>query len=179
MAKNISLFLGCCFLVLALCSFNNNSLRVCVLNCARDEVGVKESTGNNDGERVERYLRHIGLTKGNPWCAASQAFIFSSCGAPNPKSAYCPDWFHEIDVIYQRGTQKDDFDVCTPGDLFGLYFAEKGRIAHMGMIEGVEGQRVTTLEGNTNDTGGREGDGFYRKYRLKNQIYAVSKHIKD
>lgn len=179
MAKNTYLFLCSGLLIVTLCSFNNRSLRPCVVACAKDEIGVKERTGNNDGERVERYLQETGLKKGNPWCAAVQAYLYSCCNIKNPKSAYCPDWFRKKDVIYQRNTTKKDFDVCRPGDLFGLWFTEKGRIAHMGMIEKVEGQKVTTLEGNTNDEGGRDGDGFYRKYRLKNQIFAVANHIKD
>lgn len=185
MAKNVYLFIGSCFLIVALCGFNNSPViegrttRDCVLGCAREEVGVKERTGNNDGDRVKLYLASTGLSEGYPWCAAVVAFLFGLCAADNPGSAYCPDWFKSGDVIYRRGSDKNDFDVCRPGDLIGIWFSDKRRIAHMGMIEDVEGQKVTTLEGNTNEAGGRDGEGFYRKYRLKNQIYAVSNHLKD
>jgi len=109
------------------------------------------------------------------------AFVFNICGVASPSSAYCPDWFKTNDIIYKRNSSKNDFDKCQPGDLIGIWFSSKGRIAHMGMIESVEGQKVTTLEGNTTDSDpmNRDGDGFFRKYRLKNQIYAVSNHIKD
>jgi len=186
MAKNVYLFIGSCFLIVALCGFNNSpviegkSTRDCILDCARNEVGIVERTGNNDGERVEQYLSSTGLGRGYPWCAAVMSFLFGLCWADNPKSAYCPDWFKGSDVIYRRGSNKNDFDVCQPGDLLGIWFSDKGRIAHMGMIEEINGGRVTTLEGNTTDfSNSRDGDGFYRKYRLKNQIYAVSNHIKD
>jgi len=149
------------------------------LSCARNELGVTERTGNNDGERVEQYLSSTGLGKGHPWCAAVMAFIFGLCWEDSPKSAYCPDWFKGDNVIYRRGSNKNDFSVCREGDLFGIWFSDKGRIAHMGMIETVDGQKVTTLEGNTNDAGSRDGEGFYRKYRLKSQIYAVSNHVKE
>jgi len=31
------------------------------------EVGVREQSGKNDGERVEAYLAYVGLKKGNPY----------------------------------------------------------------------------------------------------------------
>jgi len=150
-----------------------------LVGCAVDEIGVKERTGNNDGKRVEQYLRHTGLGKGFPWCAACQSFIYSKCGVMNPGSAYCPDWFKKKYVVYQRGVaSKSKFEVCKKGDVFGIWFAEKGRVAHMGMIESIEGNLVVTLEGNTGGDGGRDGDGFYRKYRLKKQIFNVANYIK-
>lgn len=190
MAKNAYLFIGSCCIVLALCGFDNGTLeggregltdRECVVTCAKEELGVKEKTGNNDGDRVKLYLAVTGLSEGYPWCAACMAFVFNICGVASPSSAYCPDWFKTNDIIYKRNSSKNDFDKCQPGDLIGIWFSSKGRIAHMGMIESVEGQKVTTLEGNTTDSDpmNRDGDGFFRKYRLKNQIYAVSNHIKD
>lgn len=140
-------------------------------------MGVKERTGNNDGERVERYLRAVGLTKGNPWCAASMAFVYNSCRIPNPMSGYCPDWFRAPYLVYQRNLHGlDDFNTAKPGDVFGIWFNSKNRIAHMGMIEEVNGGYVTTLEGNTNEAGSRDGDGFMRKYRLVDQVYAVANY---
>lgn len=62
-------------------------------------------------------------------------------------------------------------------DVFGLYFPEKGRIAHVGFIETWGAKTVTTVEGNTNEAGSREGDGVYRKIRLTRQIYAVARYI--
>lgn len=96
----------------------------------------------------------------------------------NPVSAYCPDWFKKSKVIYQRGLKGKDKFTGERGDVFGIWFAENGRVAHMGMIETIEGNLVVTLEGNTGDNGGRDGDGFYRKYRLKSQIFTVANYIK-
>lgn len=64
------------------------------------------------------------------------------------------------------------------GDVFGIWFEDRGRIAHIGFVMKWEMRRVTTVEGNTNDAGGRDGDGVYKKYRLTNQIYMVSDFIR-
>lgn len=40
-----------------------------------------------------------------------------------------------------------------PGDVFGIYFTSKNRIAHVGFIDEVKANHYVTLEGNTNDAG--------------------------
>lgn len=61
-----------------------------------------------------------------------------------------------------------------PGDIFGIYFPEKGRIAHVGFVDQWDGKWLITVEGNTNESGSREGDGVYRKRRLVSSISKVS-----
>jgi len=63
------------------------------------------------------------------------------------------------------------------GDIFGLYFPDKNRIAHTGFIDQWDGAWLITVEGNTNVSGGREGDGVYRKRRLVKSIYQVARYI--
>ena len=65
----------------------------------------------------------------------------------------------------------------TTGDIFGLYFPEKKRIAHVGFVDQWDGTWMVTVEGNTNNSGNREGDGVYRKRRLVRSIYKVARHI--
>lgn len=40
------------------------------------QVGTIEKSKQNDGE-VEKYLQSVGLTKGNPYCAAGQYYCFN------------------------------------------------------------------------------------------------------
>ena len=62
-------------------------------------------------------------------------------------------------------------------DVFGIYFPEKKRIAHVGFVDAWDGTWLTTVEGNTNVLGSREGDGVYRKRRLVSSIYKVARYI--
>ncbi|MCX7909859.1 MAG: hypothetical protein N2560_10160 [Ignavibacteria bacterium] len=41
-----------------------------------EQVGVRERTNKNDGTEVEKYLRSVGLSKGNAYCVAGQYFCF-------------------------------------------------------------------------------------------------------
>lgn len=47
------------------------------LSVATGEIGVRERTGNNDGERVAMYLASVGLVQGNPYCYAGQYWSFT------------------------------------------------------------------------------------------------------
>ncbi|MDP3469498.1 MAG: hypothetical protein Q8S11_14250 [Daejeonella sp.] len=65
----------------------------------------------------------------------------------------------------------------TTGDVFGIYFPEKKRIAHVGFIDSWDGTWLITVEGNTNTSGHPEGDGVYRKRRPVRSIYRVARYI--
>lgn len=141
------------------------------------EIGTREETGRNDGKDVEKYLRYVGLGKGYAWCAAFVSWSLGEAGIKNPKSAWSPAMFPAGSVVWKR-TWKVSGTPST-GDVFGIYFASLKRIAHVGFIDTWgEGDYAITVEGNTNDAGSREGDGVYRKRRLKRQIYAVSSFIR-
>ena len=141
------------------------------------EIGTKELNGHNDGVRVEEYLHSCGLKKGEPWCAAFVCWTFKKAGIKAIVSGYSPNWFTSKYVIYFRG--KKNNLIPQTADVGGIFFADKGRIAHTFFIdEWPPGSSTTiTVEGNTNSQGSREGEGCYRKRRLKTQIYKVSRYI--
>jgi len=141
------------------------------------EIGVKEGALDNTGERIEEYLAVTGLGAGYAWCAAFVSWGFAEHSIAAPKSAWSPDWFPDSAVVYTRGVQ-DSF-VGGPADVIGVWFSSKNRIAHVGVIEDVSDSYVMTIEGNTNDAGGREGDRVMRKKRFKRQIYSVSSWFGD
>ena len=140
------------------------------------ELGVRE-TGFNKGQRVEEYLRAANLKAGNAWCAAFITWTFKQVGIKAVVSGYSPNWF-QSNIVYKRDDNINRNYVATVGDVFGLYFANKGRIAHVGFIDSRQGDYYITVEGNTNEAGSREGDGVYRKRRHIKTIYAISRWIK-
>lgn len=138
------------------------------VDTAASYVGVRERTGRNDGEEVERFLAHVGLAPGYAWCAAFVSYCLDRGGADSPpRSAWCPSLMGGGVAIDPRGGG------LAPGDVFGVYHGAKGRVAHVGFIEGVEGDWVVTIEGNTNRGGGREGDGVYRRRRRRGSLWGA------
>lgn len=162
------------------------SIRNQVQRIYTTELGVKEKTGRNDGRRVEEYLRQVGLKRGDPWCAAFICWVFDQAGVKNPHTGWSPGLFPKEKVIWQRkiGFQLSekllkDSHVPLPqrGDVFGIWFPEKQRIAHAGFVDQWSGTWLITVEGNSNEAGSREGDGVYRKRRLVKSVSQVSNFI--
>ena len=164
-------------IALVCCSFSGDPIRDKVRKTYSAEVGVREKTGHNDGVKVETYLRYIGLGKGYAWCAAFVCWTYGQSGVKNPRSGYCPDLFTKKYVIYKRGAKTGNVIKPQYGDIFGIYFQEKKRIAHTGFVDDWGDKYAITTEGNTNEAGSREGDGVYRKRRLKSSIYEVANYI--
>lgn len=177
MAKRISCFILICFVF---CingnSYGQSAVSACVQKTYTAEIGIREATGHNDGTRVEQYLKAAKSQKGNAWCAAFVYWTFEQCqyisiSAP----AWSPSWFPSQRVIYSRTNTTVNSNQPQPGDVFGLYFESKKRIAHVGFIDIWGTDWVITVEGNTNEAGSREGDGVYKKRRPKRTIYKVAR----
>jgi hypothetical protein len=116
------------------------------------------------------YNACVGNAPGSAWCAAFVAWRVQEAAkelhmtARWPMKGYCPtiaNW------------AKANGWVCPkplPGHAVIYWFADAGRWAHIGIIESVspDGKTITTIEGNTNEDGGREGYGVFRKVRRWN-----------
>lgn len=179
MAKNKIIVLCLLFFIVGAGLFgqNTDSLRLRVIEIYSHEIGIKEATGNNDGQRVEEFLSVTGLGRGNPWCAAFVAWTFNQAGIETVRSAWSPDWFPSDKTIYTRG--KAGNKTPQQADVFGILFPNLGRIAHVGFIDQWPDNSpfIITVEGNTNNDGSREGNQTCKKRRLKKQIYKASRWI--
>lgn len=141
------------------------------------EIGVREATGKNDGARVEQYLKATHLPKGNPWCAAFVTWTYLQVDPDivTPRSAWAPSWFTK-NIVYERGKPIKDI---RRADTFGIYYAKDKRIGHIGFIDQWDhgNDYFISVEGNTNNAGSNEGDGVYRKRRLKRAVFKISRWI--
>lgn len=176
MPKNYHIIISILFIALLIgrtygCTLKQNEVR----KTYTAEIGVRE-TGFNKGKRIEEYLRSANLKPGNAWCAAFITWTFKQCDIKAVVSGYSPNWF-QSNVVYKRDDNINRHYSAAAGDVFGLYFESKKRIAHVGFIDKQEGNYYITVEGNTNEAGSREGDGVYRKRRHIKTIYAISRWI--
>ncbi|MEO8589411.1 MAG: hypothetical protein ABI432_08595 [Flavobacteriales bacterium] len=147
---------------------------------------MREATGHNDGVEVEHMLAMVGMPKGCSWCGA---FVYTAmceagvgCVSAGVRAfAWAPAWHPPARRVWTkaRGINSkfagSGERLVMPGDVFGLYFTNLGRIGHVGLVVRDEGKFLVTLEGNTNDAGSREGDGVFHKRRRKDQVYCVSR----
>lgn len=140
--------------------FNQAKVYKPLIPIAQAELWVREKTGNNDGTRVEEYLAAVGLKKSQPYCAAFVSWVFKQAGYDKPRTGWSPALFPTDKLV----------KAAAPGNVFGIYFPALKRIGHCGLVERVDGDWINSIEANTNGSGGREGDGVYRRIRNRKTI---------
>lgn len=151
--------------------------REAVVITAIQEIGVREEGGNNRGERIGQYLAATGLGQGHPWCAAFTKFVYEENTIPTPgATAWSPSWFPKSRTYWSRG---NDPATIQKADIFGLHYTNLGRIGHVGIIEKVDDKWLYTIEGNTGDDQGRDGDVVRRHKRSIKTITKISNWIEE
>lgn len=129
-----------------------------VLAVAAAEVGYREGPGNST-----KYGQWYGMN-GVAWCAIFVSWVAAHAGAALiiPRHAYTPAgvrWFRDAGRWGSRARRGAVVYFDFPGD--GVE-----RVSHVGFVEAVNADgSLTTIEGNTGPSGGREGDGVWRKRR--------------
>lgn len=169
MAKNKRYLI---LILLLLCGRSVNYSNDCIESAYLGQVGVRELTKHNDGQRVEEYLRTVNMPKGNAWCAAFVKWCLQQCDIPNNVTAWAPTAANPKNIVYKHGSFLKQYE---PGDVFTIYSYKLNRVAHTGFVHRIDGNSVTTVEGNTNNNGSREGDGVYIRTRPLYSIYTISR----
>jgi hypothetical protein len=137
------------------------------------EVGVREKSNRNDGERIGQYLGYTGLGEGYAWCAAFVSWCFKEVGRDTPRTAWSPSLFPSKRIIWRKGDRLPTVGAQPQkGDVFAIWYPNLKRIGHAGFVDDWGDSMVITVEGNTSEGGKQEG--VFRKRRPTNSIYAVA-----
>jgi hypothetical protein len=142
------------------------------LDTLQSFIGVTETTGRNDGPEIARMLAVCGMGEGNPWCAAYIALALTKNNLSPPNAcAWSPSYFPESKIVWRKGESK----LIPEGAVFGLWFNNLNRVAHVGVVVKDTGRGwVITMEGNTNADGSRDGNMAATRMRKKSQLYVAS-----
>jgi hypothetical protein len=153
--------------------------RVLQIAAGEEAKHVREVPKNsNKGPEVSEYLRRAGVPPGNSWCCAFVYWCFDEAaqamGRANPmvKTAGCLDHWNRAAgkgaARIPAAQAKNDPSLIKPGMIFIMDHG--GGLGHTGLIESRSGGLLTTVEGNTDATRGREGGGVYRLTRKIGEI---------
>lgn len=156
--------------------------RTVLVDIAREELGIRE-TSKNQGPGIAKYWPATSYPEGyknrEPYCAAyacwlimeamARGYALGLTSSTRPREAavrYFVSWARQ----------------ATSGALIfgpsnGLYFPEPGDLVyyqftaahpdHIGIVEDFTGSYLKTIEANTDGSGGRDGDGVYRRTRIQ------------
>lgn len=124
--------------------------------------------GSNRGPRVEQIQKAGGCGPGDPWCCCAVVCWYqegaSALGihSPLPITGYCPtlvEWGRHYGRLKPATEAK-------PGDPVAFWHSDMGRYAHFGICRENRGDgTLVTIEGNTSNTGSREGIGVFQSVR--------------
>lgn len=128
-----------------------------VLELAREQLGIVEATGKNDGLPSTRYMGG----RQEPWCAHLIAWLFREVGAPLPGDVVpTPSRANPLAGVahLERVCAEHGWQVSSPmrGDIivFGSREeSDKGPGMHIGIVEVATWPSATigTIEGNSSD----------------------------
>jgi hypothetical protein len=142
-----------------------------LVSVAKAEVGIQESRAGGHWVNDSKYNRWLGRIPGYardgygyPWCAAFVAWVADKSGhaALFPKSASCAvgvSWF-------KNKGRFSEYPAVGAQVFFG-----NGGGTHTGLCVAYNADTITTVEGNTNTSGGAEGDGVYLKTRRRRDAH--------
>ncbi|MFD5308323.1 CHAP domain-containing protein [Streptomyces ardesiacus] len=138
-----------------------------ILALAAKEVGYHEGKSNGHWNNYQKYSPEVpGLewSQNQAWCATFVSWLALKAGLENlyPRTASCltgVQWFKS------RG-RFSDYPAIGAQVFFG-----SGGGSHTGIVYKYDETYAYTIEGNTNTSGSAEGDGVYRRSRIRRDSY--------
>ena len=119
---------------------------------AKSQVGTKESPSGSNHVKYNKW--YYGSQSGNPWCAAFVSWCMNETfngDTKTMKKVFRGPKAAAVSVLYDRFKKAKAFTKTDPqpGDIV-IY---KNGTSHTGLVEKVNGKKVTTIEGNTSARG--------------------------
>ena len=119
--------------------------------------------GSNWGsptDPVPQYLKSVGISFPASWC---MAFVYWCC---NQAYGVNNKLIKTGGVLVQWQKIKPSFKITQNPKAGDIFIMDHGHgLGHTGFVEKVQGDQIFTIEGNTNDTGSREGFEVCRRFR--------------
>lgn len=132
---------------------------------ARAELDYKEGkTASGLPNNIQRYspaVPTLEWSQGQPWCATFVAWCAIQAGVPDlfPRTASC-------DVAGSFFKARGEWSEY-PAIGAQVFFGTPSDLSHTGIVCDFDETYVWSIEGNTNTTGSRNGDGVYINKRLR------------
>lgn len=144
-----------------------------IIKIIRAEVGYRESFENGHWTNHEKYAKELPgfdwvSDQGQPWCATFVSWAFWKAGVYDllkTPSASC-------DVL-ASGFKKDGRWSEYPAIGAVVFYGKPSDLNHTGIVVAFDADTITTVEGNTNEDGGREGSGVFLKHRNRRDANVI------
>lgn len=133
-----------------------------VIRIAKAEIGYREGRSNGGWNNHTKYapaVPSLEWAQNQAWCATFVSWVALKADVSTlyPRTASCDvarEWFRG------RGRYSE-----YPAIGAQVFYGTPADANHTGIVVAYDRDTITTVEGNTNDSGSREGDGVYLKVR--------------
>lgn len=133
------------------------------------QVGYHEGRDKNGTwNNVQKYspaVASLTWSQGQPWCATFQSWCAQTAGLGGYYP--CTASTNTGAAWFKSRNQWSEY----PAIGAQVFFGSNGHMVHTGFVYNYDATYVYTIEGNTNTNGSAEGDGVYRKKRLRRDPY--------
>lgn len=145
-----------------------------IIAAAKAEVGYRESYSGGHWTNHEKFAAQVpGLAwvsdEGQPWCAVFNSWLDFKAGLkPNvdfPLTASCD----QAGTWFRTNKRWSEYPAVGAWVLFGT----SSDLSHTGRVIAYDDTWIWTIEGNTNDSGSREGDGVYAKKHARRETRVI------
>lgn len=141
---------------------------------ALGEVGISEypPASNNVKYNTWYYNKEVSGAA-YPWCAAFISWLFKEDRDMCPRTASCAEmlaWFEKRGQVV-KSPQAGDI-------VFFKYSTNSRRTNHVGLVVGVQGNNISTIEGNTSISSDDNGGAVMKRMR-NNHIVAYARPMYD
>lgn len=144
---------------------SNKAIEIAITQLGKEE----QPRGSNWGSDVKAYLNSVGINFPASWCAA---FVYWCFREASGYLSTPPPLIRTGGVLNHWSSAKKQYKFTTPevGDIFIMDLGHG--LGHTGIVIEVSADRksVLTIEGNTNDTGSREGYEVCKRSRPTSSI---------
>jgi len=142
-----------------------------IIKRAIAEVGTKEFPANsNDVIYNTWFYGHRVHGSAYPWCCAFVAWLFRTNQALFPRTASCANALEFYEAKSRIVTDPQ------PGDLVFFHFNTNARRTnHIGVVIGVRGDKLITIEGNTSINSDDNGGAVMKRERNRRHVVAFAR----
>ena len=143
-----------------------------IIAIAEKEIGTYESPANSNKVKYNTWFYgHEVSGKEYPWCAVFISWVFKGTGLV-VKTASCAKMLEWFEGNYQTVSKPQIGDI-----VFFNYNNSVRRTNHVGLVIGVSGGTITTIEGNTSTSSNDNGGKVMKRVRKSNIVaYARPKY---
>ncbi|GAA0977522.1 hypothetical protein ENKNEFLB_02094 [Nocardioides aquaticus] len=127
---------------------------------ARKHVGFRETYSGGHWVNGNKFAAIAGHANGYAWCATFVCAIYKLAGVAGlittPSAGV-----DQLSVGFKKAGRWSE----SPAIGAVVFYGTPADLNHTGIVASYIGDTITAIEGNTNDTGSREGNGVYVKTR--------------